>query len=176
MSSNSTTDPNHRSSGDGSNMLIAIAAVSIFLIIFTVVVIRLYTRWLYRRRRRETDALTLVQQLALQAVAVHMQALNVDQPKSGVDPSAIATFPTYAYRCGAGGLAADCAVCLAAMEGEEMVRSLPNCMHIFHAECIDRWLHSHSTCPVCRVDAGPPASRVEDSGVDDAAVTSLTAS
>lgn len=169
MSSNSTRDQNHRS-GDGSNMLITIAAVGIFLIIFTVVFIRLYTRWLYRRRRRETDALTLMQQLALQAVAVHMQALNVDHPKSGLDPSAMAAFPIFAYSCGAGGLAADCAVCLAAMEGEEMVRSLPNCMHIFHAECIDKWLHSHSTCPVCRVNAGPPASRAEDSGVDFAAV------
>ncbi|KAL5200380.1 hypothetical protein ABZP36_021583 [Zizania latifolia] len=58
----------------------------------------------------------------------------------------------------------ECAVCLGALRDREMVRLLPACMHVYHAECIDRWLlAAHRTCPLCRskldpckVVAGPP--------------------
>ncbi|XP_039623876.1 E3 ubiquitin-protein ligase Praja-1-like [Polypterus senegalus] len=42
-----------------------------------------------------------------------------------------------------------CTVCLAAYIRGDLIRSLP-CYHEFHANCIDRWLHRNSTCPVCR--------------------------
>ncbi|WVZ11641.1 hypothetical protein V8G54_016171 [Vigna mungo] len=48
-----------------------------------------------------------------------------------------------------------CAVCLSQLEVEDEVRELMNCYHVFHRECIDRWLeHEHEnhnpTCPLCR--------------------------
>lgn len=44
----------------------------------------------------------------------------------------------------------ECAVCLSELcEGEE-VRILPKCNHGFHVKCIDMWLRSHVTCPLCR--------------------------
>jgi hypothetical protein len=50
-----------------------------------------------------------------------------------------------------------CPVCLEGVHGGEMVRQLPACKHIFHVECIDMWLHSHRTCPMCRcVISSPP--------------------
>ncbi|MQL67847.1 hypothetical protein Taro_000104 [Colocasia esculenta] len=43
-----------------------------------------------------------------------------------------------------------CSICLSAfLEGED-VRRLPQCRHLFHAACIDMWLHSHANCPMCR--------------------------
>ena len=45
---------------------------------------------------------------------------------------------------------ATCSVCLEEVRGGEMVRSLPGCRHVFHVGCIDPWLHSHATCPLCR--------------------------
>ncbi|XP_039787029.1 E3 ubiquitin-protein ligase EL5-like [Panicum virgatum] len=50
---------------------------------------------------------------------------------------------------------ATCSVCLEEVRGGEMVRSLPGCRHVFHVGCIDPWLHSHVTCPLCRSDLSP---------------------
>lgn len=51
-----------------------------------------------------------------------------------------------------------CSVCLDDVRGSEMVRQVPACGHIFHVGCIDMWLHSHRTCPMCRcmVSLSPP--------------------
>ncbi|KAF0902923.1 hypothetical protein E2562_019860 [Oryza meyeriana var. granulata] len=49
----------------------------------------------------------------------------------------------------------ECAVCLGAVRDGEMVRRLPACMHVYHAECIDRWLAAHRTCPLCRCELDP---------------------
>ncbi|XP_022131441.1 RING-H2 finger protein ATL11-like [Momordica charantia] len=77
----------------------------------------------------------------------------------GLDAAVIATFPTFVYsnvkgvKIGKGSL--ECAVCLSEFEDEDTLRLLPKCSHVFHADCIDAWLVSHSTCPVCRASLVP---------------------
>nr|GMD61233.1 RING-H2 finger protein ATL66 [Ipomoea batatas]GMD73282.1 RING-H2 finger protein ATL66 [Ipomoea batatas] len=44
----------------------------------------------------------------------------------------------------------DCCICLGVFEDGEMIKVMPHCLHDFHSHCIDRWLSSRSTCPVCR--------------------------
>ncbi|KAH7420592.1 hypothetical protein KP509_13G013700 [Ceratopteris richardii] len=44
----------------------------------------------------------------------------------------------------------ECAVCLSDFMDCEEVKILPVCGHCFHVECIDMWLFSNTTCPVCR--------------------------
>ncbi|XP_040997584.1 RING-H2 finger protein ATL11-like [Juglans microcarpa x Juglans regia] len=74
----------------------------------------------------------------------------------GVDSSTINTFPTFVYstvkglKIGKGSL--ECAVCLNEFEDDETLRLLPKCSHVFHTDCIDAWLASQSTCPVCRAN------------------------
>ena len=78
----------------------------------------------------------------------------------GLTDAAIGALPTFAYDNKGGdepraSCQLLCAVCLEDVQGGEMVRQLPSCKHIFHVECVDMWLHSHTTCPICRCDLSP---------------------
>lgn len=44
----------------------------------------------------------------------------------------------------------DCAVCLSKFKPHDQLRLLPLCCHAFHADCVDTWLRSNQTCPLCR--------------------------
>ncbi|XP_019229832.1 PREDICTED: putative RING-H2 finger protein ATL21A [Nicotiana attenuata] len=48
-----------------------------------------------------------------------------------------------------------CPICLAEYNPKETVKSIPECEHCFHAECIDEWLKINGTCPVCRNNPSP---------------------
>ncbi|KAG8390403.1 hypothetical protein BUALT_Bualt01G0079700 [Buddleja alternifolia] len=48
-----------------------------------------------------------------------------------------------------------CSICLSEYKPKETLRSIPDCQHCFHAECIDEWLRLNPLCPVCR---NPPKS------------------
>ncbi|XP_027179147.1 E3 ubiquitin-protein ligase RHA2B-like [Coffea eugenioides] len=49
----------------------------------------------------------------------------------------------------------ECAVCLSLFEEGEFVRKL-KCKHIFHKDCLDRWLQQDwATCPLCRTTVLP---------------------
>lgn len=80
----------------------------------------------------------------------------------GLEPHIIQSFPTFPFssvkdlredKCGL-----ECAICLLEFEEEHiLLRLLTTCYHVFHQECIDRWLESNKTCPVCRRNLDPNA-------------------
>uniref|UniRef100_A0ACD5WQI6 Uncharacterized protein n=1 Tax=Avena sativa TaxID=4498 RepID=A0ACD5WQI6_AVESA len=73
----------------------------------------------------------------------------------GLDDASMASLPR---REVAKGEAVHCAVCITELAPGETARVLPRCGHAFHVDCVDMWLKSHSTCPLCRcpaVDAPP---------------------
>ncbi|KAL4232072.1 E3 ubiquitin-protein ligase rnf38 [Mactra antiquata] len=45
-----------------------------------------------------------------------------------------------------------CVVCMCEFENRQLLRVLP-CYHEFHVKCIDKWLKTNRTCPICRADA-----------------------
>jgi len=44
-----------------------------------------------------------------------------------------------------------CSICLSDYKESKAVRAIPDCGHMFHGVCIDQWLGSHPTCPICRI-------------------------
>ncbi|XP_014493387.1 RING-H2 finger protein ATL7 [Vigna radiata var. radiata] len=43
-----------------------------------------------------------------------------------------------------------CSVCLIDYQPEDRLQQIPACRHTFHMSCIDLWLTTHTTCPLCR--------------------------
>lgn len=82
----------------------------------------------------------------------HAAAAAAARPRaSGVDRAIVESLPFFKFSSLKGmkeGL--ECSVCLNVFEESEMLRLLPKCKHAFHVECVDKWLESHSTCPLCR--------------------------
>ncbi|KAI6692482.1 hypothetical protein NL676_020192 [Syzygium grande] len=93
----------------------------------------------------------------------------------GLNPAVIKTFPTVIYSAVKGHkiseASLECAVCLSNFKDDETLRLIPKCNHVFHPDCIDKWLASHTTCPVCRANltsqlAGGSASQLPESGTE----------
>ncbi|XP_009407086.2 E3 ubiquitin-protein ligase ATL6-like [Musa acuminata AAA Group] len=84
------------------------------------------------------------------------------QQRRRVSPQLIETFPTLTHAkvkgLEAGKGALECAVCLSEFDDDDELRLLPRCRHLFHTDCIDVWLASHVTCPVCRANLAEPAT------------------
>ena len=70
-----------------------------------------------------------------------------------------------------------CSICVRDFKEQELLIKLPNCVHIFHEECIREWFRFHSTCPNCRTDTKqPPAAGQEqfnDNAIDVSNVNAM---
>ncbi|KAG2312355.1 hypothetical protein Bca52824_023912 [Brassica carinata] len=51
-----------------------------------------------------------------------------------------------------------CSVCLGDYQANDKLQQIPPCGHTFHMDCIDLWLTSHTTCPLCRLSLIPKSS------------------
>ncbi|CAM8915536.1 unnamed protein product [Rhodiola kirilowii] len=67
----------------------------------------------------------------------------------GLKKKILNSFPKFAFDS-SNNRFEDCAICLAEFVDGDEIRVLPQCGHGFHAECVDTWLASHSSCPSCR--------------------------
>lgn len=70
--------------------------------------------------------------------------------EGGLEAAAVNSLPVVAYAKQQ--MMEECPICLSEFQERESVRLIPYCGHVFHRNCIDTWLVSHVTCPVCRSD------------------------
>ncbi|XP_057422418.1 RING-H2 finger protein ATL52-like [Lotus japonicus] len=134
------------SSPNFSPVVIAIVGIlaTAFILLSYYVIISKYCGHRESRGRENTE-----QNDELQDIQNHepWQVTN-----TGLHEALIKSIAVYKFNKGDGfiGGIMDCSVCLSEFEDGESVRLLPKCNHAFHLPCIDTWLKSHSTCPLCR--------------------------
>lgn len=137
----------HKNGYDLNSKIMLTAIISLSLVVVLVIILHVYARCVLRRQARQR---AVIRHLGL-AVA-HPS----EPPKTGLDSEVIASLPIIVCkRSGDDTEIIECAVCLSLFEEEEISKLLPNCKHTFHLECIDKWLTSNSTCPICRTEAEP---------------------
>ncbi|RAL42349.1 unnamed protein product [Cuscuta campestris] len=131
---------------DNNNLMLA-AVISLLLVILIVLLLHVYARCFFspsRHHRVAADNHVVL-------VGITPAALPENKRK-GLGRSDIArNIPLFVYE-GNGEEEEDegCVICLSGFEDGDLGRKLPKCSHAFHADCIDMWLFSHPSCPVCR--------------------------
>ncbi|XP_044501394.1 E3 ubiquitin-protein ligase ATL4-like [Mangifera indica] len=99
-------------------------------------------RHLNRRCLRHLSTVTTV------STNADSRRVSPENPSLSIlDSLPLFTFSSVTRPSSSGG---DCAVCLSKFEPQDQLRLLPLCCHAFHALCIDIWLKSNQTCPLCR--------------------------
>ena len=53
-----------------------------------------------------------------------------------------------------------CAICLQKYKGVDIIKEFP-CKHIFHKNCILKWIKSSNKCPLCKYDISNDVNKVE---------------
>lgn len=84
------------------------------------------------------------------AIETPEQAVSRLAATTGVKQSSLSQIPVVTYKSGLNIPGTDCPICLGEFAEGEKVRVLPKCNHGFHVKCIDKWLLSQSSCPLCR--------------------------
>ncbi|XP_024373555.1 uncharacterized protein [Physcomitrium patens] len=177
--------------------IMVVAIVVFFIVVLFVICLHMYAEWIFndtldvsqgggtpapffsfwaRRHGNSADGQVVVNgdELEIHAVA-------------GLDKSVLEALSTFRYKIveqsasSATGIQ-ECAICLVNFEEDDLGRSLPRCGHSFHLQCIDMWLDSHTTCPLCRVELEPDEelesqqADSETTGISEFHVESLVAS
>ncbi|CAK9194386.1 unnamed protein product, partial [Sphagnum troendelagicum] len=169
MSSSGTFLPPLAPPSSGSKLHINPSVLVIVVVLSVVLVcsglLHLLARCLGRRRapfahppRMQPGAAAAVPN-SLHGQLQHLFQLH----DAGVDQAFIDTLPVFLYGTIRGLKdGADCAVCLSEFGEEDRLRLLPKCKHCFHLDCIDTWLLSNSTCPLCRQSLLPGETADEE--------------
>lgn len=141
---NAATGPNYSTNFNAATAILIIVIISAF---FCLAFFSVY----FQRCFRSRDLSSSVLPAGAGAVTASRRGA-----RRGLDSAVLETFPTLPYseaaRLKLGTESLECAVCLSEFDDDETLRMLPKCCHVFHPECIDTWLESHVTCPVCRAD------------------------
>ena len=59
-----------------------------------------------------------------------------------------------------------CAICLQKYKGVDIIKEFP-CKHIFHKNCILKWIKSSNKCPLCKYDITNDVNKVELKNYND---------
>lgn len=145
----STSSPSGSSSGARISPAVLFVIVILAVLFFISGLLHLLVRFLTKKspssqsdRHREISNSDALERQLQQLFHLH---------DFGLDQAFIDALPVFQYKEITGlKEPLDCAVCLCEFSEKDNLRLLPVCSHAFHINCIDTWLLSNSTCPLCR--------------------------
>uniref|UniRef100_A0ACD5VZ48 Uncharacterized protein n=1 Tax=Avena sativa TaxID=4498 RepID=A0ACD5VZ48_AVESA len=144
---------------NGPVVLTAVLILGALMVVFALIIrvlLYLCVTW-SAGRRRSSGLATGIDSFGSRRAAGFMRSISrISSSRRGLNASALSALPVTAYRKESGDAGADCAVCLSELADGDKVRELPNSGHVFHMECVDAWLRTRTTCPLCRAEAGLP--------------------
>ena len=161
---------------DDSNFKLPVPLIlGLAAVVVAFVALCLYLRWLCCRRREARRE------------ASSSSAATASPVAPGLDADAINGLPVTLYsparHAGEKGSSgedgerevAECSICISALVAGDKVKALPPCGHCFHPDCVDAWLRSQPSCPLCRTllivaGAGKPVDAVNNGSQDESPV------
>ncbi|XP_027336994.1 E3 ubiquitin-protein ligase ATL4-like [Abrus precatorius] len=151
--SSSLTPPSPRRSSPLQNLSPSILIIVTVLAVTVIISLALcfLLRHLNRRCLRRFSSTSAAPSAAATPIFTSSRRISPEIPHSStsvIDSLPLFTFSSVTRRSAA--VAGDCAVCLSKFRHDDLLRLLPLCCHAFHAECIDTWLQSNLSCPLCR--------------------------
>ncbi|KAK1425111.1 hypothetical protein QVD17_20456 [Tagetes erecta] len=146
----------HHSSSPTSSSPTTSSAIIVIIVISSIIIlsatIYLLIRFLSRRSFRSTNDVVSTNENE----NIRHHVISVTNNNSNIDSLPLFTFSSLTGNITGG----DCAVCLSKFESVDLLRLLPLCCHAFHSDCIDAWLKSNQTCPLCRSSVNPNESDI----------------
>ncbi|KAF3436166.1 hypothetical protein FNV43_RR23258 [Rhamnella rubrinervis] len=150
---NPNRQPPHDPTPDSAFPLLAIVVLSIMATVFLlasyyIFVTKCCSNWHHQ--------LNLLRRISMLRARQNEDSFIVFSPTTwhnrGLHESIIRGIPTFQFK---GGDMEErsvfgCVVCLNEFQIHDTLRVLPNCSHAFHLDCIDIWLQSNASCPLCR--------------------------
>ncbi|KAJ0095264.1 hypothetical protein Patl1_16189 [Pistacia atlantica] len=155
------------SSGNKISPAILFIIVILAVIFFISGVLQLLIRFLIKNRSSSVSESNRYPEMSgSEAFQRQLQQL-FHLHDSGLDQAFIDALPVFLYKEIMGLKEPfDCPVCLCEFSEQDKLRLLPMCSHAFHIDCIDTWLLSNSTCPLCRGNLYTPGLGIENLDFD----------
>lgn len=154
----------NQSSGSKISPALLVVIVILAAIFFICGILHLFVRFVMRKRSSSQDFQSSRYPEMSNSESFRRQLQQLfNLHDSGLDQTFIDALPVFLYK-EIKGLKEpfDCAVCLCEFSEHDKLRLLPLCSHAFHIDCIDTWLLSNSTCPLCRGTLFSPGFSIEN--------------
>ncbi|XP_057732020.1 E3 ubiquitin-protein ligase ATL4-like [Arachis stenosperma] len=153
VSSSSTTPPRRSSPLQNLSPSILIIVTVLAVTVIVSLALCFLLRHINRRCLRRLSRFSATPSSSATPIFTSSRRISPEVPQTSstsysyiIDSLPLFTFSSVTRRSSA----ADCAVCLSKFRNDDLLRLLPICCHAFHAECIDTWLQSNLSCPLCR--------------------------
>ncbi|KAH9605221.1 hypothetical protein KSS87_012846, partial [Heliosperma pusillum] len=178
---NSTQNANVTNNNNNDNMMEERYYESIIFsgpIVFTLIILFLFYFFYLRRHSVDWSSLRMRQSRFDSDSASAAAAADDLVNEVGLKKEFRELLPVIIYKESFTVNDTQCSVCLGDYQAEDRLQQIPGCCHTFHLTCIDHWLATHTTCPLCRLSLvtsskDPPESHLDNPSDSDSRVDSV---